>query len=58
MLDGPADVTPQPVVDAALRDQRGDDDDAPIAQAQLVVPPGAAGGVDRLFAEPLALTLG
>src|SRR4051795_10059160 len=51
VLDCPPDVAAQPVVDAALRDQRSDDDDAAVAQAELVVGPRAAGGVDRLLPE-------
>ncbi len=44
----------QPGVHTALRDQRRDDDDAPVAKAQLVVAPGATRRADRLLAEPLA----
>ena len=54
MVERPADVATQALVDAALRDQGGDDDQAAVAKAEAVVGPGAAGGVDRLQTEPLA----
>ena len=54
VVDRPADVSTQALVDAALRDQGGDDDQAAVAEAEAVVGPGAAGSVDRLQPEPLA----
>lgn len=54
MLDGPGDVAAQPLLDAALGDQRRHDDQAAVTQAQAVVRPGTATGVDRLLGEPLA----
>jgi hypothetical protein len=57
VVDRPADVAAQPVVGAALDDQRRDDDQAPVAERQVVVRPGARRRVDRFLREPLAVAL-
>src|SRR5436309_3170832 len=57
VLERPAHVATEAVVDATLRDQRRDDHQAAVAKAEAVVHPGAAGGVDRLLAEAAAEAL-
>ena len=58
VLDRPANVRAQPVLDAALRDQRSDDDQAAVTQREDVFRgPSGAGGVNRLLGEPLAEAL-
>ena len=54
VLDRPADMAAQSVVDATLSDQRREDDQAAVAQAETVVRPGTARGVDRLLSEPVS----
>ena len=50
-------MTPQAVVDRALRDERRDDHEAAVAQAETVVDPRSGRRVDRLLAEALAHSL-
>src|SRR5439155_26687327 len=57
VLERPAHVATEAVVDATLRDQRRDDHEAAVAKAEAVVHPGSAGGVDRLLAEAAAEAL-
>ena len=57
MVDRPAHVPAQPLFDAALRDERRHHNKASIAQAETVVCPRAAGSVDRLRSELLAVAI-
>jgi hypothetical protein len=57
VVDRPADVAPQPLLGTALNDESRDDDQAPVAQAEAIVGPRSAGGVDRLLGESLAVAL-
>ena len=54
VLDRPADVGAEARLDAALRDERGDDDEAAVAEAQAIVDPGGTGRDDRLLGSPRA----
>ena len=57
MVDRPAHVPAQAVFDPAERDQRRDHHEASVAQAEPVVRPRAAGSVDRLGSESLAVAI-
>ena len=57
VVERPASVHAQLRLRVALRDERRDDDEAAVAEAQLVIVPCARGGVDRLLAETLAHAL-
>ena len=58
VADGPAGVGAELLLGTALGDQRRDDDEAALAQAQLVVDPRAGPGEDRLLAEARADVVG
>jgi hypothetical protein len=53
VLDRPADVAAQPVLDSALDDQRRDDDQAPVAKRENVVAPCSADRDDRFVGEAI-----
>jgi hypothetical protein len=54
----PAGVHPQWLLGIALRDEGGDDDEAAVAQTQLVVHLGVGGGQDRFLGESVADAVG
>jgi hypothetical protein len=57
VLDRPADVRSHPGLDAALGDERGQDDETAIAERESVVRPPARSRVDCLRGHPLAQQL-
>ena len=57
MVDRPAHVPAQPLLDPTLRDERRHHHKASVAQAEPVVSPRAAGSVDRLRSELLAVAI-